>query len=90
MLLNDKVKDLVEAEIKKFIEFYSENNTREKSQMLDDLKIYLKDFEYKPDRINEIEERAWLNMSGEDVENTLRSIDEPLYEEYIELFEHGD
>ena len=72
MIMNDKVADLVAMEIYNFIDFYSSDD-KEREDMKQVADDYMEEeFEYEPERINILEEKAWLNgITGEDVMNAL-------------------
>jgi hypothetical protein len=73
MIMNDKVKDLVETELYNFIDFYTSDD-EERENMKKHADDYLEEeFSYEPERTNVLEEKAWLHITGEEVSDTLKA-----------------
>ena len=87
MIMNDKLKSLVAGELENFINFWTSDD-EEREQMYEVAENYMReDYTYEePDRLNELEEQAWLHITGEEVAETLRAcVSEEVAEEYNKL-----
>ena len=84
--MNEKFKDKVETELYNFIDFYTSDD-EERENMKGHADDYLEEeFSYEPERVNELEEQAWMNITGEEVAETLRvCVSKEVADEYNKL-----
>lgn len=83
MIMNDKIKDIIETELYNFIDFFTSDD-KEREDMKSVADNYIKEeFENTPDRINILEEKAWMNITGQEIIETLNEKEAEEYEKLL-------
>jgi hypothetical protein len=90
MIMNKDVEVLIGNEIYNFIDFYtSDDKEREQMKIVADRYIE-NDLDVEPSRLNELEEKAWLNITGEEIIETLRTHNTNEEADEYEKLAYGD